>query len=94
MTRRGRNPIAVLVPLVFLLVMTTWALILNLRNFIEADQWVLAPLDLVIFVLAVWLIVEAAMALRKAYREPREPDEVVESDTTGSLADREGETRR
>jgi carbon starvation protein len=93
-THRGRNPVAVLVPLVFLLAMTTWALILNLRNFIEAEQWVLAPLDLVIFVLAIWLIVEAALALRKAYREPREPDEVVESDTTGSLADREGETRR
>ena len=93
-TRRGRNPIAVLVPLVFLLTMTTWALILNLRNFVEADQWVLAPLDLVIFVLAIWLIVEAAMALRKAYREPRVPDEVATSDTTGSLADRDGETRR
>ncbi|GAA3185668.1 carbon starvation protein A [Blastococcus jejuensis] len=93
-THRGRNPVAVLVPLVFLLAMTTWALILNLRNFIEAEQWVLAPLDLVIFVLAVWLIVEAAMALRKAFREPREPDEVAATDTTGSLTDRTGEARR
>ncbi|UOY03098.1 carbon starvation CstA family protein [Blastococcus sp. PRF04-17] len=68
-TRRGRNPVAVLVPLVFLLAMTSWALIVNLRNFIEADQWVLAPLDAIIFVLAMWLIVEAAIALRKAFGE-------------------------
>ncbi|MGY2004183.1 carbon starvation CstA family protein [Blastococcus sp. SYSU DS1024] len=68
-TRRGRNPLAALIPLVFLLAMTSWALIVNLRNFVRDDQWVLAPLDALIFVLAVWLIVEAALALRTAYRE-------------------------
>ncbi|CAN5136620.1 carbon starvation protein A [soil metagenome] len=68
-TRSGRNPTAVLVPLVFLLTMTSWALIENLRNFVEAGQWVLAPLDAVIFVLAIWLMVEAGLALRKAFDE-------------------------
>jgi carbon starvation protein len=62
---RRRNPLAVVVPLVFLLLMTTWALIVQLREFIEADEWVLAPLDALIFVLALWLIVEAALALRR-----------------------------
>jgi len=66
-TQNRRNPISVLVPLVFLLVMTSWALIVNLRNFIEAEEWVLAPLDAIIFVLAMWLVVEAAIALRKAW---------------------------
>lgn len=66
-TKRRRNPIAVLVPLVFLLVMTTWALILNMIEFIQKDQWVLAPLDVLIFVLAIWLIVEAGLALRRAW---------------------------
>jgi carbon starvation protein len=62
--KQGRNPIAVVVPLVFLLVMTSWALIVNLKNFIEAEEWVLAPIDAVIFLLALWLIVEAVLALR------------------------------
>ncbi len=66
-TQQGRNPIAVLVPLTFLLVMTSWALIVNLKNFIKADEWVLAPLDAIIFVLAVWLMVEAFLALRKSW---------------------------
>ncbi|PRX47226.1 carbon starvation protein [Prauserella shujinwangii] len=66
-TKNRRNPVAVLVPLVFLLVMTSWALIVNLGNFIGEGDWVLAPLDAIIFVLAVWLIFEAAVALRKAW---------------------------
>jgi carbon starvation protein len=74
-TRNRRNPVAVLIPLVFLLVMTTWALILNLINFVEDGQWVLVPLDAIIFVLAVWLIVEAALALRDARRDPVPSDE-------------------
>nr|WP_276509566.1 carbon starvation CstA 5TM domain-containing protein [Nocardioides marinisabuli] len=64
--QRGRNPVAVLVPLAFLLVMTSWALVVNLKNFVDDGQWVLAPLDAIIFVLAVWLVVEAALALRRA----------------------------
>jgi carbon starvation protein len=71
-TRRGRNAMAQIVPLVFLLAMTTWALLLNLRDFIQEGDWVLAPLDLIILVLAVWLVAEAFLALRKARREPAE----------------------
>ncbi|NYG55008.1 carbon starvation CstA family protein [Nocardioides perillae] len=63
-TKNGRNPVPVLVPLVGLLIMTSWALVENLRNFVEAGEWVLAPLDAIIFVLAVWLVVEAFLALR------------------------------
>jgi len=84
-TKRRRNPTVILVPLVFLLVMTSWALIVNLINFIEASEWVLAPLDAIIFVLAMWLIVEAAIALRSAYRsrtdEPSPDLATDESDT-------------
>ncbi len=63
-TKSGRNATAIVIPLVFLLIMTSWALIVNLKNFVEAEDWVLAPLDAVIFVLAMWLVVEALLALR------------------------------
>lgn len=62
--RLGRNPIAVLIPMVFVTIMTVWALLLNLRNFIQQDEWVLAPLDAIILVLAMWVIVEALMSMR------------------------------
>jgi carbon starvation protein len=70
-TKRGRNPIVVLVPLVFLVAMTSWALVVQLIGFLGSDdpmqRFVLAPLDIVIFGLAVWMTVEAAVALRKAW---------------------------
>ncbi|WP_017583135.1 carbon starvation CstA family protein [Nocardiopsis valliformis] len=80
-TKQGRNPVAVLVPLVFLAVMTSWALLVQLRDFALSDdpmqRFVLAPLDLVIFGLAVWMMVEASVALRKAFAARRgAPDEV------------------
>ncbi|GAB3442574.1 carbon starvation protein A [Streptomonospora sediminis] len=72
-TKNSRNPLAVLVPLVFLLFMTSWALIVNLAGFLTSGDpmqvFLLAPLDLLIFVLAIWLIVEAAIALRRAFAE-------------------------
>ncbi|MFZ5869405.1 MAG: carbon starvation protein A [Actinomycetota bacterium] len=67
-TRSGRPSLPVLVPLVFLLAMTSWALLVNLLRFVEQGQWVLAPLDAIIFALAVWLIAEAAISLSKARR--------------------------
>ena len=81
--QRKRNIVPVVIPLVFLLIMTTWALVVNLKNFVAGDQWVLAPLDAIIFVLAMWLIVEAAMALRGASgsRTPDTSDQPVGDDT-------------
>jgi carbon starvation protein len=67
--RMKRNPLPAVVPLVFLLAMTTWALFQQFWDFAQAETWserfVLAPLDALIFVLAIWLIVEAVTALRK-----------------------------
>jgi carbon starvation protein len=79
--RMKRNPLPAIVPLVFLLVMTTWALFIQFWDFLQADTWsekfVLAPLDAIIFALAIWLIVEAVMALRgggrRAYDEMGSP---------------------
>ncbi|MFB8762883.1 carbon starvation CstA family protein [Nocardiopsis alba] len=70
-TKRRRNPLAILIPLVFLLFMTSWALIVNLIEFLRSDSaidlFLMAPLDFVIFGLAIWLVVEAGIALRKAW---------------------------
>jgi carbon starvation protein len=67
--RMKRNPLPAVVPLVFLLLMTTWALFSQFWDFLQgetwSERWVLAPLDALIFVLAIWLIVEAATALRR-----------------------------
>lgn len=62
---RGRNPLAAIIPLVFLLAMTTWALFIQLGEFFNEGAWLLLVLDAIIFVLAVWLIVESVGAMMR-----------------------------
>ncbi len=62
---RNRNPLAALIPLVFLLTMTTWALLINLVDFFQTGDWLLLAMDAAIFVLAAWLIVEAFTAFNR-----------------------------
>ncbi|WP_348767094.1 carbon starvation protein A [uncultured Salinisphaera sp.] len=67
---RNRNPLAALIPLVFLLFMTTWALLLNLGDFFAKGDWLLLVMDAAIFVLAAWLVVEAFTAFNRERRNP------------------------
>jgi carbon starvation protein len=73
-TKRHRNPVMILIPLVFLVTMTVWALVIQLRDFAlsgDAMQtFLLAPLDGVILLLALWMMAEAAIALYKAWKNP------------------------
>ncbi len=94
-TKNRRNPLAVLIPLVFLLVMTTWALVVNLIAFATSDEaidrFLLAPLDAAILLLALWLIVEATIALVRTFKARQSPDYQVpieEPDDVGAGADK------
>ncbi len=87
-TRNRRNPMVVIVPMAFLLVMTVWALVVQLREFAQADQWwILVPLDVIILVLALWLVVEAGIRMRSLVAERRGSVEAgpdaADVDTTG-----------
>jgi len=53
------------VPCVIMLVITCWAMIENEINFIEQKNWLLAVTGAVIFVLAVWMTIEALLAFKK-----------------------------
>jgi len=66
---RGRNPLAQIIPLVFLLTMTVWALFIQVGEFYAGGDWLLTIVDALIFVLALWLIVEAIGAFRRAKEE-------------------------
>jgi carbon starvation protein len=88
-TSRGRNPLAILVPMVFLLVMTVWALIIQLDQFWAADErWILVPLDVIILVLALWLIVEAVLRMRRLVSERRAGVTSGSEDTAAAEAER------
>ncbi|MBB6172080.1 carbon starvation protein [Nocardiopsis mwathae] len=100
-TKNGRNPIVILIPLVFLVIMTSWALIIQLIGFATSDDplqvFLLAPLDAAIFGLAIWMVVEAAMALRAAWAQRTASAAggaaVTGADATASEGSAEGEER-
>ncbi len=72
LVRRGRPAIYTLGPLVFLLAMTLIALVLQLKNFYDKQDWFLLGLDLVVLVAALLVTLECAAALKRAFAEPVE----------------------
>ena len=70
LTQLRRPTWPVLIPLVFVTVMSLWAAVLQLRTFLEAGNWLLLVLDVIIICCAIWVIVEAFTAITKARKAP------------------------
>ncbi|MBF5055483.1 carbon starvation protein CstA [Alcanivorax sp. 521-1] len=68
LVRRGRPTFYTLVPLVFLLLMTLAALLIQLKGFYTEQNWFLLCLDLVVLVAAILVTLECAAALRRHKR--------------------------
>ncbi len=71
LVRQGRNPLPTLVPMVFLLAMTIWAMagqvIFTWSGYGEADtQWLLFILGSVILAFALWILLEAVRLFGRA----------------------------
>nr|MBF0685808.1 carbon starvation protein A [Pseudomonas sp.] len=67
----GRSPVYTLVPLVFLLAMSIYALLVQMGQFYRAENWLLLGMDVIILVAALWVTLEAVIAMRKG-RDPAE----------------------
>jgi len=64
------------VPMSFLLVMTTWAMLINLHRYYGEHQMLLLVLGAAIFVLEIWLLFEAVAAARRVFARVPQPVEV------------------
>ncbi|WP_338751788.1 carbon starvation CstA family protein [Janibacter alittae] len=76
--RRKRTIVPVVLPMVFLLAMTVYALFVQLGTFYRDSNWLLLVLDLIILVAAVWVIVESVGAMNRARQGEGADDEEVE----------------
>lgn len=65
---RRRNYLVTGIPMVFMLVTTIVAMVLNIRSFMGSGQWPLLLLTLLLAALALWLIIEAWIVI---VRRPR-----------------------
>jgi len=73
LVQRGRPMYVTLIPLLFLLFMTIFALIVQLQSFYEKADWFLFGLDVLILVAAIWIALEAGSTLKRLIKEgPKE----------------------
>ena len=72
--RKKRNPVLVLIPLVFVLVMSIYALVVQIGTFYADGNWLLLGLDLVILVASLWVALEAAIAMQAARKGAFDPE--------------------
>lgn len=69
--RRGVKSWYTLVPMAFLLLMTTIALITQVKSFYLKEQWLLLILDIVILVFSILIILECTSILRKEWSKTK-----------------------
>lgn len=58
------------VPMVFMTIMTGWAMIINLQNYSAKANWLLFGVGMAVFILEIWMIIETLIVLKKVYGEP------------------------
>ena len=81
--RKKRNPVLVLIPLVFVLVMSIYALIVQIGTFYADGNWLLLALDIIILIASLWVALEAGIAMQTARKGAFDP-ETDEPVLTGS----------
>ena len=70
--RRGRNSLVTGLPMVFMLVVTAWAMFENFVRFWSEGQWLLVLINSVLIALDIWMIVEALIVVKRLDRADAE----------------------
>lgn len=61
------------IPMVFMVIMTGWAMVINLGQFYDTGKWMLFFIGLAVFLLEIWMIIEALIVLKQLAANGREP---------------------
>ncbi|MBS3754934.1 MAG: carbon starvation protein A [Desulfobacterales bacterium] len=61
------------IPMVFMIIMTGWAMLLNLQNFFNSGNWLCFFIGACILVLEIWMIIEAIVYFKNPYAPKAEP---------------------
>ena len=67
LARRKTNIAYTCIPMIFMLIMTGWAIILNIQKFYNTSNWLLFTIGLTVFILEIWMIIESVIALKTIY---------------------------
>jgi len=67
LARRKVNIAYTCIPMIFMLIMTGWAMILNIQKFYSTSNWLLFFIGLAVFVLEIWMVIESVVVLKTVY---------------------------
>jgi len=62
-----------LIPMVFMIFMTGWAMLINLGDYYSKANWLLFLIGLAVFILEIWMVIESVIVLKKVYGAEMEP---------------------
>ena len=65
LSSKGKNILVTFIPMLFMLIMTIWAMFINLNKFIGMKNGLLITLSIIIMLLTAWLLIGAFIALAK-----------------------------
>jgi len=63
LAKKRMSTVYTLIPMVFMTIMTGWAMLINLGDFYRNSNWLLFTIGVSVFILEVWMILESALFL-------------------------------
>ncbi|MFC1884943.1 carbon starvation protein A [Thermodesulfobacteriota bacterium] len=67
LARKKINILYSCIPMIFMVIMTTWAMVLNIQGYFNTSNWLLFCIGLAVFLLEVWMIFESIVVLKTVY---------------------------
>jgi carbon starvation protein len=55
------------IPMVFMIIMTGWAMVINIQRYYSSSNWLLFIIGLAVFLLEVWMIIESIVVFKNVY---------------------------
>ena len=67
LARKKINIIYTVIPMIFMVIMTGWAMVMNIGRYYSGANWLLFFIGLIVFVLEIWMIIESIIVLKEVY---------------------------
>ncbi|MGE4298832.1 MAG: carbon starvation protein A [Desulfovibrionaceae bacterium] len=67
LARKRISATCTMIPMLFMVFMTGWAMIINLGQFYTTGNWLLFVIGVAVFLLEVWMLIETAIVLKQIY---------------------------
>ena len=73
LARKKASVAYTMIPMAFMIIMTGWAMFINLGNYYSGGKWLLFFICLVTILLEIWMIIESLIVFNKVYGKELEP---------------------